>query len=67
MFILKNENLPKMMADLDTLLSFTEVKGESVSHIMKSRMIIKDLFSLIEEIDDKVENKEGVENVVSSL
>lgn len=57
MFIIKNDKLPNMLAELDSNLSTIEVKGESVANLFKSRMILKDLFSSIEKMEE-VEKKE---------
>lgn len=56
MFIIKNDNLKQMFLQLDTLLSSIEVKGDSVEGLFKSRMILKDLFTSIEEVKREEEN-----------
>lgn len=50
-FIIKNETLQQMFVELDGYLSQIEVKGDSVPSLFKSRMIIKDLFNQIKEVE----------------
>lgn len=55
MQIIKSENLKNMIYKIDLALSNVEVKGDSVQHISNARTSLKEIFSLIEEVEEKEE------------
>lgn len=58
MEVLKLENLKGIFYRIDSTLSNVEVKGDSVQHLMLARNSLKELFSLIEEVqEEETENK----------
>jgi hypothetical protein len=51
MEIIKKEDLSLFMAQIDRKLSVVEVKGDSVENLFSARLMLKELFSMIEKKD----------------
>lgn len=53
MEVLKLENLKGIFYRIDSALSNIEVKGDSVQYLMLARNSLKEIFSLIEEVQEE--------------
>ena len=50
---IEHENLKQLFANVDTMLNIIEVKGDSVLHLYNARKLVKDIFSLIQDVEEE--------------
>lgn len=59
MYVIKKDGVLEQIEQIDSKLGLIEVKGDSVAQLWAARMMLKEVYGLIEKVDDKEEENDS--------